>query len=433
MSDPETRVFRGPSLREVLPQIREELGPDAVITKQREGVIGGINGWFGKKCIEVEAHAPAAAPPYRQPLRTARPARAIVDAYDTGATASDVRVFEPEELLPRRSVAVAEALRPGATNGALGGIDAGLPPSPPREQAVPFPDPADDEDDFPFADRLIAAIESQEENREAAVSAEYLADVSLIPGPPREPDPKLALERAEVPAALIGQIVAEASMEGTMYEVTGSEGDRVRAVVARRFARYNPRRTGRRRIALIGLRGSGKTLAAARLCHAHVRAGSSVCAVSLEHVRRAVEFVALASTACVEVEIANSDGAVRMVRDRAHADVLIADTPPLDAREPDSIRRVADVVTSLEANEVHLVVPVDADPQELRLLLRELRLYLRVSALIVTNTDDEDLPPSALGIALSERIPVSYLTDGDRPESGLRLADPVGLASTLVA
>src|ERR687884_412885 len=57
----ETRTYRGATLEEVLPRIREELGPDAVITRQREGVVGGIGGFFGKKCIEVEAQAPEEA------------------------------------------------------------------------------------------------------------------------------------------------------------------------------------------------------------------------------------------------------------------------------------------------------------------------------------------------------------------------------------
>src|SRR3954464_8546873 len=51
------RVFRGRSLEEVLPQIREELGPDAIITRQREGLQGGIAGFFQKQFVEVEARA----------------------------------------------------------------------------------------------------------------------------------------------------------------------------------------------------------------------------------------------------------------------------------------------------------------------------------------------------------------------------------------
>ena len=41
-----TVTYRGRSLEEVLPQIREELGPDAIIERQRTGLVGGVGGFF---------------------------------------------------------------------------------------------------------------------------------------------------------------------------------------------------------------------------------------------------------------------------------------------------------------------------------------------------------------------------------------------------
>src|SRR3954451_23499642 len=54
-----TRTYRGSSLEEILPRIRAELGPDAVITRRREGLTGGVGGFFQKQFVEVEAHAGA--------------------------------------------------------------------------------------------------------------------------------------------------------------------------------------------------------------------------------------------------------------------------------------------------------------------------------------------------------------------------------------
>src|SRR5437773_6402845 len=53
----ETRSYRGASLEELLPRIADELGPDAVIVRRREGVVGGFGGFFGKKCIELQVQA----------------------------------------------------------------------------------------------------------------------------------------------------------------------------------------------------------------------------------------------------------------------------------------------------------------------------------------------------------------------------------------
>ncbi|HWT92095.1 MAG TPA: hypothetical protein VN238_03795, partial [Solirubrobacteraceae bacterium] len=52
---PETVTYRGRSLEEVLPKIREELGPDAVIERQRTGLVGGVGGFFQREMVEVDA------------------------------------------------------------------------------------------------------------------------------------------------------------------------------------------------------------------------------------------------------------------------------------------------------------------------------------------------------------------------------------------
>jgi hypothetical protein len=48
-------TFRGRSLEEILPQIREQLGPDAVVLRQRDGLMGGIGGFFQQRFVEIDA------------------------------------------------------------------------------------------------------------------------------------------------------------------------------------------------------------------------------------------------------------------------------------------------------------------------------------------------------------------------------------------
>ena len=57
-SDRETRTYRGRTLEEVLPKIKADLGPDALIVRQRDGLTGGVGGFFQRACIEVDARAP---------------------------------------------------------------------------------------------------------------------------------------------------------------------------------------------------------------------------------------------------------------------------------------------------------------------------------------------------------------------------------------
>src|SRR5579871_3383638 len=49
------RTYRGRTLEELLPQIKEELGADAVILREREGLVGGVGGFFAQRFIAVEA------------------------------------------------------------------------------------------------------------------------------------------------------------------------------------------------------------------------------------------------------------------------------------------------------------------------------------------------------------------------------------------
>jgi len=58
----EKKTFRGLSLVEVEAKVRAELGDDAVVVRQREGLTGGVGGFFQRRVFEVEAMAGTGAP-----------------------------------------------------------------------------------------------------------------------------------------------------------------------------------------------------------------------------------------------------------------------------------------------------------------------------------------------------------------------------------
>src|SRR3954463_12470935 len=78
-----TKTFRGRTLDEVLPQIKADLGPEAEIVRQREGLTGGVGGFFQRACIEGDAR------PGEEPVAGPR-----FDAYDD----DDQPAFEPDPL-----------------------------------------------------------------------------------------------------------------------------------------------------------------------------------------------------------------------------------------------------------------------------------------------------------------------------------------------
>ena len=55
--EPGVTTFRAGTLEELLPQIREQLGPDAIVVRQRDGLMGGIGGFFQQRFVEVDAKA----------------------------------------------------------------------------------------------------------------------------------------------------------------------------------------------------------------------------------------------------------------------------------------------------------------------------------------------------------------------------------------
>jgi flagellar biosynthesis GTPase FlhF len=50
-----TRVYRGRSVDELVPQIQRDLGADAIIVRRREGLTGGVLGFFQRTYVEIEA------------------------------------------------------------------------------------------------------------------------------------------------------------------------------------------------------------------------------------------------------------------------------------------------------------------------------------------------------------------------------------------
>ena len=89
------RTYRGRKLEDLIPQIRAELGPDAIILRQREGLMGGVGGFFAQKCVEVDAQA---AP---------RPEAPTVDIYDEDEPVNGWEIL-PEEEMPLPALPAAE-------------------------------------------------------------------------------------------------------------------------------------------------------------------------------------------------------------------------------------------------------------------------------------------------------------------------------------
>jgi flagellar biosynthesis protein FlhF len=369
----ETRTYRGASLEELLPRIREELGEDAVITRQREGVVGGVGGFFGKKMIEVEARgagAPAAPAP-----------AARFDVYD--------------EELAEDNPLLRELYR----------------------QAKPF------------AEHLEAHMEIEAEAE---------------PEPEPEPEPvstltetesvRAALARAGVPSSIVEAVLAEIATHLRPFDQVEPLAEQARRALVRRIKVKHGWQTKRRTIALVGPQGAGRTLTAAKLCHAYASGTDlTVAALSMEPARQAMRLGTLTDLVAVGLEIADDPQTVPLVRRRlAKSRLVVADTPAVEAGDTRSIDRLGALLEALRPDETHLVVPASMTADATRLLLLDLRARTRVDRLLITHADEPGAGGGTVGASLAGRLPVSYVGDGRLPISGLHPAEPAELAALVL-
>ena len=376
----ETRTFRGRTLDEVVPRIRAELGADAVILRRRDGIVGGIGGFFGRRCVEVDAgSAPAAAP------MPAVPARSVFDAYD--AAGGD----DAEPAVIRTVMAQAR----------------------------------------PFAE----ALERAEGDAAAADLHEPVEEFQPIAFPPVAPDVTWDAAAAEavaagLPGAVVEALVRDARRTMQPFDQTATPAGLMQRALARQIKVEHGWRTKRRTIALVGAAGAGKTLTAAKLCHAYATGSTlAVRTLSLEPPADAYRLGTLTEHLDIGVRVAQTpDAAARSAARMPGESLIVVDTPPVSASDPDGIAELAGLLEAVRPDETHLVVPAWADPRAAAALYEAVTGELPVTRLTVTRLDEVDSLAGMVGLAFTLKRPLAYVTEGRRPIAGLRPAEPAELA-----
>lgn len=353
----EAKTYVGGSLEELLPQIRMELGPDALIVRQREGIVGGIGGFFGKKVVEVHAQRGAGAPmPAPAMPKTVVPPRAVVDAYDIG-DADDDDGNLMETLLAQASP-FAEQL------------------SQQLEEPMPAPAPA------PKAKKAVRPRQA-------------LAPVGELTVVRRE------LLAATIPVRVADAVVTEVERSLLPFLAGSSLRDLARTALADRIKVSRPGAQRRRTIAVVGLADGGRTAATADLCAGFLRGGRAVAAVSLESAREALELAELTAEDEIPFYIADSPDQAAQIHDVVgDAEILVADVP-VDGRR---LEWTLQLLGALEADETHLVLPATLQAADAEALVEG----LEPSRIIVSGMEDSGATGVPVGLSLTHKIPVSF-------------------------
>jgi flagellar biosynthesis GTPase FlhF len=400
------RVYRGGSLEELLPRIREELGDDAVITRQREGIVGGVAGFFGRKCVEVEACAAAFVEDLVQP---SVPGSLAAAAYEQ---ADDEEILEEMAANPLMQALIDQSTPFAAHLASLledAEADGAEPEEPAEPQVVPVPP--------------------------AQAVAEPAADP--MPAEPAEPAPLPDREAgvlehmvaAGLPRPLCREIVDEAVLHGGALAPREPFTAKARRGLARRIPVRSDFPGLPHVLALVGIPGAGRTSVAARLAGAYAAAGSlRVAALSLEEDAAAAELAGLLAGSGAHVEAAHGRAAVSeaAARLRRSHDLVVVDTPPAPPGSPGALEELARLVGAAAPDTVHAVVPATF-PHAAGALLDALAATLPVDRIVLGHVDAGAAAGAALELALARELPVSYVSSGPA-RADLALADPLALA-----
>lgn len=378
-----TRTYRGSSLEEILPRIRAELGPDAVITRRREGLTGGLAGFFQKQFVEVEA-------------------RAGVPRFEA---------LDDSEALP-------DALKRPEV---MGHRSEEQPPAPAIQKIL--------EQAAPFADQLSSALERTSPAPGTAMAP--LVAGNRAPGEAREIVEDLV--EAGLHPVLAEGVVTETVSHVMPFSPHLSLERMVRETLAKRIPVQSTWTRRGRTIGFVGPGGSGKTLCTARLAATYaVGSDLPVIVLTLRPRDGGAELRSLLEPYAIGVHAVGSPDEARAIiaGAREHA-LIVIDTPTVSPSAPAEMDRLAADLERIGVYEVHLTLPATVGGHAADDVLNGYA-PLGVSRIVLTHADETGHVGPAVGLAIRSGRPFSYISSGTSVDGGLLPVNPHALASIIV-
>lgn len=407
-----TKTYRGASIEELLPQIRAELGPEAVIVSRREGLIGGIAGFFQKKCVEVDARAGGPR----------------IDVYDDGGEGPET-VIEPPSMNEPHVVRNDAATREGLETPAVQRLVSEAKPFADLlgEMAANTKNSSSSSEPTPSSCSLRTPEVQKEQLEEGEL--EEGADAAGEPTP--EPRRIAALREGMVAAGLGADLAADVVDAVVANVAPFATPARLRTLVRNELALRLPVAPapgpGRRHLAVVGPAGTGKTAAVARVAAAHAAAGQDVACLTLEPADRGAALRAMLEGSGVKVEaIAYEDLAVALLG--ASAQLVLIDTPAAAPSSGVTVESLGATLGAAGVDEIHLAVRAGtASPAAVE--MHENLKGLDPNRILVSAAADTSYIGAAVDVAIRTSLPVHYVAE---TVVDLAPADPRDLASRVV-
>jgi len=404
-----TKTYRGASIEELLPRIRAELGPEAVIVSRREGLIGGIAGFFQKKCVEVDA----------------RPGGPRIDVYDDGGDKPETVIEPPtvsEPHIVRNDAATREGLETPAVQRLVG-------------EAKPFSDLLEEMASVPSPAAQAYAAAETAARPEAAATPEPVAEPEALPEAEVDPTPeprRIAALREGMVAAGLGVDLAADVVDAVVANVAPfATPSRLRTLVRNELALRLPVAPapgpGRRHLAVVGPAGTGKTAAVARVAAAHAAAGQDVACLTLEPADGGAALRAMLDGSGVKVEaISYEDLAVALLG--ASSQLVLIDTPAAAPSTGVTVESLGATLSAAGVDEIHLAVRAGtASPAAVE--MHENLKGLEPNRILVSAAADTSYIGAAVDVAIRTSLPIHYVAE---TVVDLAPADPRDLSSRVV-
>jgi flagellar biosynthesis GTPase FlhF len=409
----DTKTFRGRTLEELLPKIRAELGPDAIVLRRREGLAGGVGGFFQRSYIEVDAR-PALAE--EQPLE-ARNDRATAEGLASPAIQALVDQAAPfADALAQAQVSVGDRAHEVLIAAASGAAqDAGLYGPQPNRAAIEE-----------TAAEYVSAYEPEPADEEVVVPAPAFDDLGAD-RPAAADAAEKRLITAGLSATLASDVVREAIAHGLPFAQPRALKKLIRTALARRMPVMADLGGEARTIAFIGAGGAGKTSAAEKLAAAYAQADADVVVVALRSNDGGTGLASrLEPLGVTVIAVDDAQQAIRRMA-RREAPLMIVDTPAVGLGNRDAVERIASDLRTLGVTEVHLALPATlsaAATEELAAALAP----LGITHIALTHADQTARPGAPVELAVTGRRALSYVCTREE----IAPADPDELAKQLL-
>lgn len=393
--------YDGQYVHEVIDQIRDELGPDAVVLHTSWRNPAGLKRLLGKPQVEVWAGV-------REEVEAMPP-------QSNGADPHAARALALRRAIEAQQSYAAEAVE--AANGHAGrnGAVATLPPP------APEPEPEPERRAEPSEDLTVALL--REFNQVLARLEGKLDGL----GAPAEPDATAptrltALTEAGVDRQVAEEIVASAesrSVAEILLDTFQCPGEIDLA-------------HGPKVIALVGPSGVGKTTTAAKLAARYgCESGARVLLASadtqrvgtFEQIRALGQLMELPTWALRSP--AEAQAKVQMAR-QTH-DLILVDTAACAAADGEEWERLLDTLIAIDPDEIHVVVSAAMKLKDVERTVRTFREALPLHGAVVTKLDESGDPGLVVDLAWRCLMPISFLGTGHQIPGDLETATPDSL------